>query len=258
MELLSTNLERVNIEYLKRLHTVEGDLELKRRIIENDKIAVNYFLNDFSIPMLDYIGKNIMKEEGVYHDGKLCYYITILGAYYEYIGKRFIECIDKGFIEKKPEWHKISLYTGYNTKGKECRLFTYVSCITIRYFVSVVEKEKKERDRIGLLENDLTKILKDYNGFDEIILEETYNEESEIEWAWKRLSKKDQLILQYLVIEDRESLEIFDEMIKYVETKLPVELYTKKQKQDAMSLLKNRAKVHLGKLILQHRKKHQL
>lgn len=250
MELVSTNLKNVNIEYLKRLHTIDGDLELKRRIVENDKIAVDYFLNDFSIPMLNYIGKNIMREEGVYHDGKLCYYITIRADFYEFIGKNF--------INKKPEWHKIDLYTGYNKKGEECRLYSYINGITMRYYINEVKKEKKEKDRIRLLENDLTKILKDYNGFDEIILEETYNEESEVDWAWKRLSEKDQLILQYLVIKDRESLEIFDEMIKYIETKIPVELYTRKQKQDAMSLLKNRAKVHLGKLILQHRKKHQL
>ena len=62
------------------------------------------------------------------------------------------------------------------------------------------------------------------------------------------------LILKYLVIEDRNPIEIFDEMIQYVETTIPPEQYTRKQKQDAMSLMKRRAKLHLRMLIVEQRK----
>ena len=47
------------------------------------------------------------------------------------------------------------------------------------------------------------------------------------------------------------------EKVMYEGKKVPI-FKTKAQKQDAMSLLKNRAKVHLGKLILEYRKRHQL
>ena len=97
-------------------------------------------------------------------------------------------------------------------------------------------------------------ILKEYDGFDDISFEEDDTKYKELEAAWEKLPERDQLILKYLVIEDRNPLEIFDEMIQYVETTIPSEQYTRKQKQDAMSLMKRRAKLHLRMLIVEQRK----
>ena len=77
MKLIVNNLEEVSLSYLKKLQTVEGDLEIAKRVVNNDKPSVHYFLGEFSIPFLDYIGGEIMKLEGCYINGVLCFYSTI-------------------------------------------------------------------------------------------------------------------------------------------------------------------------------------
>ena len=98
-------------------------------------------------------------------------------------------------------------------------------------------------------------ILKEYNGFDEIWLAEEHEEYKELDIAWSKLPEKDQLILTYLVIQDANPLDIFDEIILYVDTKISPDQFSVKQKQDAMSLMKRRAKKHLADLIIELRNK---
>ena len=61
--------------------------------------------------------------------------------------------------------------------------------------------------------------------------------------------------MTYLVIQDANPLDIFDEMIQYVDTKISPDQFSVKQKQDAMSLMKRRAKKHLADLIIELRNK---
>ena len=249
MMLVVNNLGIASLNYLKKLQTVEGDLEIGKRVVNNDKPTVYYFLGEFSIPFLDYIGGEIMKLEGCYINGVLCFYSTISSEYYEFIGAKF--------IENKPTWHKVSLYKGIKNKGeKEARLYTYINTITVRHFINVKRKldKNKEKSLDDMPESMSISILKEYDGFDEISLEEDDSKYKELEVAWEKLPERDQLILKYLVIEDRNPIEIFDEMIQYVETTIPPEQYTRKQKQDAMSLMKRRAKLHLRMLIVEQRK----
>lgn len=243
------NLTKVNFDCLKQIQSVEADLEMARRIVNNDDLSVNYFLSDFSMPFLEYIGREIMKMEGCYINGTLCFYAGVSSEYYEFIGAKF--------IDGKPTWHKVSLYEGLKNKGhKEARLYTYISTITVRHFIDVKKKinKNKEKNLDDMPESASISILKKYDGFDEIILEEDDTKHKELVTAWKKLPERDQLVLKYLVIEDRNPLEIFDEMIQYVETTIPAEQYTKKQKQDAMSLMKRRAKLHLRMLMTEQRK----
>ena len=44
------DIECANLNYLKKLQTVEGDLEIAKRVVNNDTITVNYFLGEFSFP----------------------------------------------------------------------------------------------------------------------------------------------------------------------------------------------------------------
>lgn len=247
MKLIVNNLENVSLNYLKNLQTVEGDLEIAKRVVNNDNPSVLYFLGEFSRPFLNYIGKGIMKYDGCYIDGVLSYYPCVSSAYYEFIGAEFLENI--------PTWHKVALYRGANKKGKEARLSSYINTITVRHFIDV--KKRLDKNRIKRLE-DMPEtlsisILKDYDGFDEISLEDDNPRFEELSSAWKKLPKKYQLILKYLIIEKRESLEIFDEMIQYTRTTIPLEEFTRKQKQDAMSLLKQYAKRRLRMLIVEQR-----
>lgn len=248
--MIANDLTKATLSYLIKLQTIDGDLELAKRVVNNDKQSVHYFLGEFSIPILDYIGKEIMKFEGHYINGVLCFYTNISSDYYEFIGAKFIDNI--------PTWHKVSLYKGIKNKGdKEARLYTYINTITVRHFISVKKKldKNKEKNLDDMPESVSISILKDYDGFDEIYLEEDDSQYTELDIAWKKLPKRDQLILRYLVIEERNPLDIFDEMIQYVDTTIPPEQYTKKQKQDAMSLMKRRAKLHLRMIIVELRKK---
>ena len=78
-----------NLIDLKKMRTVEGDLEIARRVVENDTIAVNYFLGEFSNPILDYVGKEIMHADGCHINDDLHYYMAVSGDYYEFIGAKF-------------------------------------------------------------------------------------------------------------------------------------------------------------------------
>ena len=249
MKLIVKNLEEVSLSYLKKLQTVEADLEIARRVVSNDKLSVNYFLGEFSIPFLNYIGGVIMQLEGCYINRELCFYSSISSEYYEFIGAKFIDNV--------PTWHKVSLYKGIINKGeKKARLYTYINTITVRHFINVKKKldKNKEKSLDDMPEYISISILKEYDGFDEISLEEDNSKYKELDAAWEKLPERDQLILKYLVIEERNPLEIFDEMIQYVVTTIPPEQYSRKQKQDAMSLMKRRAKLHLRMLIVEQRK----
>lgn len=251
MDICIQNLEMANLDYLKRLQCVEADLEIAKRITINDKIAVEYFLKELSIPFLEYIGKNIMNAEGVYVHGILKYSLPISGEYYEFMGAKF--------VNQQPMWHKISLYRGKSLNGgKEARLYTYADVITTRHFIALKKKEEKNREKSldEMLESDDVFILREYNGFDEIILEDEMesSKSRELRLAWEKLPVRDRLILQYIVIDELEPLEVFDEMIQYVKTSKKPGLYNRKMKQNAMSLMKQRAIAHLRKLIVELRK----
>lgn len=254
MNITTTDLSSIPLTQLNKQQTIDADLEIARRIVGNDSQTVDYFLGRFSQPFLNYIGNGIMRCQPMYVNGVACYYPMIASEYYEFIGAAFANDL--------PTWHKIALYRGITNDGKrQARLYTYVSTITVRYFLKRKQKEDRAKEKmlknnsVGMIENMDVSILLKYDGFDEIDLEKECKEESEFDWAWKQLSPKDRLILQRLVIEECEPVDAFDELIDFVDTQIPAESYTRKQRQNAMSLLKQRAKTHLRKLIVEYRKK---
>ena len=246
------DIKNSSLDYLKKLRNIDGDLEIARRVVENDTATVNYFLGEFSAPILDYVGKNIMKTSGCLVNDKLHYYMEHSGEYYEFIGAKFENNI--------PQWNKISLYRAKQNKGEsEARLYTYVNVITVRHFIALKQKKDKNKwENLDDMPESMTiSILKEYEGFDEISLAEEKEEYKELDIAWAKLPERDQLILTYLVIQDANPLDIFDEMIQYVDTKISPDQFSVKQKQDAMSLMKRRAKKHLCNLIVEQRNQKQ-
>ena len=246
------DIKNSSLDYLKKLRNIDGDLEIARRVVENDTATVNYFLGEFSAPILDYVGKNIMKTSGCLVNDKLHYYMEHSGEYYEFIGAKFENNI--------PQWNKISLYRATQNKGEyEARLYTYVNVITVRHFIALKQKKDKNKwENLDDMPESMTiSILKEYEGFDEISLAEEKEEYKELDIAWAKLPERDQLILTYLVIQDANPLDIFDEMIQYVDTKISPDQFSVKQKQDAMSLMKRRAKKHLCNLIVEQRNQKQ-
>ena len=248
-------IKTASLGYLKKLQSIEGDLEIARRVVENDGQTVNYFMGIFSRPMLEYIGEKIMKYEGVYLDGTLCYYPSVSTQYYEFIGKSFKNNV--------PTWHPVALYKGTRNKGdKDARLYSYINTITVRHFINQKKKEdktkEKEKSESDLIENMDLCILKEYEGFDEIDLDLHTEEENELMRAFRMLPEREQIVLQLTVMDEENSLEVFEELIPYLDTEKNPHTFNRKQRQDAVSLLKGRAKMHLRKLIIKLRKEERL
>lgn len=254
MNVSLSEMNSLPFDVLKKMQNVNADLEIARRVVGNDSLVVTFFLKEFSSKFLDYIGKNIMCRPPVMVNGVYCYSPTVIAEYYEFIGAVF--------RDGKPTWHKLELYKGTVSNQRPARLYSYVSTISMRYFVKLKKKEDKEKKHTDcsfcVIENIGPDILNKYSGFDEIELGEVCDTDTEIGWAWKHLPEKDRVVLKYLVMEERNSLDVFDELIQYVDSKIPPSCYTRTQRQNAMSLLKQRAKKHLRKLIEEYRRKKTL
>ena len=61
MNVSLSDMNSLSFDVLKKMQDVNADLEIARRVVKNDSLAVNFFLEEFSIKILDYIGKNIIK-----------------------------------------------------------------------------------------------------------------------------------------------------------------------------------------------------
>lgn len=207
--------------------------ELANRVVHNNSEAVNYFLTDFSEPIVKHIEYDIMKRD-------------VYGDYYIFISAPINE-------ESIPQWKKVSQY-----KGDNCQLNTYVSCIACRHFCKVAQKEKEE----NLRNDDMIEYV-DY----ESLLGYDYRDEEESETsirmrkAYNNLNEKDREVLRLLLIENVSGIEAFPILSQYITPKPKdgmtseqvKESWSTKQRQDAMSLLKGRALDHLKQQFLKTR-----
>lgn len=203
-----------------------ANYELAQRVVRNDKKAVNYYLGVLSLPIISHIEKNIIHRD-------------ILSEFYEFLSNPFNKQLDI------PEWHKVALY-----KGESCRLDSYTSLITTRHFCKLAEKERNRENS----ECDLIDFV-DYQS----LLDCANNDEAKDltigSKLWKarttfdKLNERDRLVLLYLVIEKRSALEAWPLLEPYIKprkigsmTSEEVKsLWTDKQKQDGLSLIKSRA-----------------
>lgn len=59
MNVSLSDMNSLSFDVLKKMQDVNADLEIARRVVKNDSLAVNFFLEEFSIKILDYIGKTL-------------------------------------------------------------------------------------------------------------------------------------------------------------------------------------------------------
>ena len=208
----------------------EANKELARRIINNYEAVVNYFIGVMSKKLVQKIN-NVMGRD-------------TYAEYYEFISEPFnVEC-------QAAEWHRISLYRG------ECKLMTWTSQISCRHFYKIAAKEKKERNnKEELLE------YKDYESLLSCDQPENQEDNKNIRWmkkAFQQLPERDQLLLQYLIIEKLPSIEVY-EKIEHLIHPIPKNgmtsdevkaSWTPKRKQDAISLMKGYALDKLLKITI--------
>lgn len=226
---------------------VEEDLAFAKLIVANHPEAISYFMGDYSIQLLRYVVKNILHLKSNYEYGEPAN--VIAGDYYIFIAAPFNEL--KGSI---PQWHKIDLYKGEN----DARLYSYVSYITKNHFIKNKKKyEDREKDSLELLEFIDYETLLGYDYADDGVDVDASETLQMLHKAFLSLKERDQIVLQYLVMDKMHWSEAFDELRIYLDPKGPnnewinwsseekqkaIDKYwNSKQKQDAMAGLKKRA-----------------
>lgn len=231
---------------------IDEDKIFAKEIVYNNQIATTFFLGDYSTPLLRYIASAILRLEHFFDHVEP--YQNIMGDFYTFIAAPFTG------IDNNPQWHKIDLYKGEN----KARLYTYVSRITIRFFI----KNKKEyavRDKksVDVLEFvDYGALLKgEY--IEEESAEDNIQPLQKLRKAYLKLKERDRSVLQCLVLEKMHWAEAFEILRIYLDPLGPDkswegwsyeqkqnaidEFWDNKQKQDAMAGLKKRAIEHLAK-----------
>lgn len=234
----TTEMSSISFFQLKKLlkqQSLSAEYEFVRRIAENKEREVQYFLNDYSIPMLNSIGKDIHADVTLDISGKVSYYRTLMTPYFFFISAQNLE------------WHKLCLF-----KSKDdAHLAAYLSCITSRFFCKEKIKEGNDvlnKNAISVQENEDVAILLEQiddlgDTVDPMLL-------SLVLKAKDMLDDRDRKVLELLVMDDTDTSDAFEELMSFgyiVPSKKspPIEAWNDMRKQNAVSFLKFRAKEHL-------------
>lgn len=212
----------------------DADLELARRVVSNNVPSVNYYIGEFSDGIVDYVKKAIYKGK----DPRSDMYVILSSPIQ---------------IDGTPAWHRVSLYRAY----KGCSLQTYTRNICIRELIKIEKKDKAKSSTTEFLDFlDYESLLKCESSSDEISDEEKSLMFHKVNEAYLHLNDRDRLVIKLLVIEKHSALEVFDQLSLYMHPKTKngetpeevISMWTNKQKQDAISLMKGRAVSKLAKL----------
>ncbi len=222
----------MDIQYLKKnLLSRQPDAECEDTLVSlvtsadatpSVKEARDFFVDGFSARFLDNIARNI------------CHLADILGEYYEFISA-------DGGATPTP-YYKVSLYKRKN----DSRLDTYVARITARHFTDAQKKH--------------TRYLSSHTPFDsfrtEINADDDFSKDDVTDNSWFALLIADEDFsffsannIETITKLNIALIEAFDELLPYMSFKKPVETLTRKDRQDAVSRLNNRALDRLAKKI---------
>lgn len=250
-----------------RLISQADDLSFAKEVTENRGEAVDYFLTVFSKPLLEYIGRKILRLPPVeiFHpEGhaftELSYSVGCSSLYYKFIAEAFPA--DKHYV---PQWDKLRYYVSDNRS----RLATYLSVITTRYFLShhpdtfddVGDEERRLRGERRTPKSREAEILHSYDESERLYLllclklqdkdeEVRFSEEmyQELNVARGMLKDKYAKTVEYCYFTDMTTTEISERMRDYFETS--PEKLSRKDVQTRISQWKNRALASLTTIIL--------
>lgn len=247
-----------------RLNDIADDVAFVQRVMANEKAAVVFFLETYSKPLLEYVGRNILKlmPLPVYNPRKgneaelekfdeYSYSIHCSGEYYMFIAEKFKE------ISKQPQWDKLDYYV----KDHKSRFYTYLSVITTRYFLKHHPdwdgdcKSAQTDDTSSYDENErlyLMLCLKLTDKDDDVTFSEEMYHEMEV--ARGMLKAKDARVIELTCFSDLSTMEIAEEMKDEFESD-PSNM-KKKDVQTRISQWKNRALVRLSGIITAEKNKH--
>ena len=250
-----------------RLNDIDDDLVFVNRIMDNDSDAVAFFLQTYSKPLLEYIGRNVLKlmPLPVYNPRKgngplaedyeeYSYGIGCYGMYYEFIAAMFKE------DGMQPQWDKL----GYYAENPRSRFYTYLSVITTRHFLrhhpdwdgnTTDGKPNKSGDESSYDENERLYLMLCLRLQDQdegtVFTEQMYEE---LELARTMLKEKDAKVIELTCFSDLSTMEIADQMKEHFDGE-PGQM-KKKDVQTRISQWKNRAIVRLTNIITADKNKH--
>jgi len=203
-----------------------ANLELARRIVNNYEVVINNFFGEMSKGLIRKL-EQIMSK----------YDCDVFSEYFIFLSSPFDP------VKKENEWHRISLYKALN----DCKLISYVSSISCRYFYKLAKKEKKN--------NEIEEELLEYTDYEGLLLCDQEEEDDDnpnikrMKQAYQDLPKRDQLVLRYMIIEKKSSIEAYNELEPLIHP-IPKDGMTSEQvknswsikrRQDAMGLMKGYA-----------------
>lgn len=244
-----------------RLNSIDDDLAFVKQVMANDKSSVVYFLETYSKPLLEYVGRNVLKlmplpvykprQDNVskleqfdeYSYGIGCY-----GMYYEFIAALFEE------LSHKPQWNKL----GYYADDPRSRFYTYLSVITVRHFLKHHPDDERSAGDDGTTSYDenerlyLLLSLKLQDKDDEAVFTEQMFQE--LEQARGMLKARDAKIIELACFSDLSTTEIAGQMKDEFET--DPSAMSRKDLQTRISQWKNRAIVRLSGIITADKNKH--
>lgn len=260
------------VKTIFRLNDINDDLAFVKRIMANDRDAVAYFLETYSKPLMEYIGRSILKlmplpvyrprqnksgtanlrQQELEQFDEYSYGIGCYGMYYEFIAAMFKE------ISKQPQWDKL----GYYVERPRSRFYTYLSVITTRYFLKHhpdrVDSKSAQNDSDDVCSYDenerlyLMLCLKLQDKDEEMVFSEDMYQELEL--ARTMLKERDAKIIELACFSGLSSTEIAEQMKDEFET--APSAMSKKDLQTRISQWKNRALVRLSGIITADKNKH--
>jgi hypothetical protein len=200
--------------------------ELARRVVANNKSAVNYYLGPFCESLVWRL--NFLVGQDVYADLFL------------FLAHPFEEC------SGRPGWHRVSLYD-----GRDCTLKSYTARICCRHFYKQVTK--------GRLRKNSEEELLEFRDYESLLSCDSPENDGEsadkqcMRLAFNALKERDKRVLHCLVIEKMSGIDAYEQLEQFVHPQEKNGLtseevkarWTLKQKQDVVSLMKGRALKHL-------------
>ena len=199
---------------IKSRFTELDDRELIARLtaVPPEEALHRYFFGTKCRQFLQFIAASIFECEAE----------TLLGEFYDFVSRN--------------DWHLLRSFDA----SKGASLNTYLSRCTIRHFLELKRKKEKEMTVRHSIEE--RSIVEELNSF----TIEQEDEQPNVWRAFERLNERDRIILKALVLENRNSIEIADEIWPYIKSKesdwhkLPI-----KRVQDTIAILKRRALLSL-------------
>lgn len=211
---------------------VEANLKFAREIAKGNMMHQYYFFGDYSKPILSWIIVKALEKPATKNIER-----DIFGKYYEFVAGPF--------KDSTPQWYQLLCYKGLNGE----KLHSWLKRNGRQWFTKEkIKEEKLLKKMLELLDfKDYTKLV-DVEDDSEVLSQEKRQNKERLSIAWKKLSDKDQEILQLLVMDKLYWEEAWEELNKYVNPKKGrevIQMWDNKLKQDALARLKSRALKHL-------------